>query len=160
MIDSTTIRAHQDSSRGKGVFGDQCLGRSRGGLGTKIHMLVDQCGAIVKFILSGGHCHDLPLAESLLDVPLGSHLLADRGYDCDDLRSTLMDSGVTPVIPYRKNRRNIVEYDTDLYKLRNIVERKFCALKKYRRIHTRYEKTATCFGSMIALVALIIHIKL
>ena len=69
-------------------------------------------------------------------------LLGDKGYDSDEIRNDLMDRGIEPVIPPRSNSKTPIEYDREAYKRRNLVERCVNWLKQFRRIATRYEKTA------------------
>ena len=76
-------------------------------------------------------------------------ILADKGYDVDWLRDLLEN----PVIPGKCNRKIEIKYDKTLYKKRNIVERFFMWIKRYRRINTRYDQTASSFMGMIDLVS-------
>lgn len=86
--------------------------------------------------------------------------LADKGYDADWLIKELQQAGVSQiVIPPKKNRKVQREYDKDLYKGRNVVERAINKLKHYRRIATRYDKTARNFYSFICLAAAVINLK-
>ena len=76
------------------------------------------------------------------------YLLADRGYDTDAIILKAADEGMTPVIPPKKNRKELREYDKYLYKLRHLVENAFLLLKHWRGIATRYAKNVaffTCF---------------
>jgi transposase len=75
----------------------------------------------------------------------------DRGYDSDAIREQLKEQGVEPVIPWRKNRIQEIEYDKKKYKWRNKVERLFHRLKNFRRIATRYEKLDIHFCSFLSL---------
>ena len=83
----------------------------------------------------------------------------DKGYDSDRSREQLLAQDMVPVIPPKSNRREPVEYDKDLYKLREKVERFFNKLKQFRRIATRYEKLSHTFLAFIHLVAVWILIK-
>ncbi len=69
-------------------------------------------------------------------------LLVDKGYDADAIRDDLKERGVEPVIPPKSNRTESIEYDREAYKRRNLIERCVNALKQFRRIATRHEKTA------------------
>jgi transposase len=80
-------------------------------------------------------------------------MLADKGYDSDDVRSALLLKGILPVIPPRSNRRQVIECDFLAYKDRNRIERMFNRLKQFRRIATRYEKTALSFLSFLAIAS-------
>lgn len=83
-------------------------------------------------------------------------LLADKGYDTDEILDFLEQRGATACIPPKSNRKEQREYDTYLYKERNLVERFFNKLKQYRRLATRYEKTARNFLAMLNLASIVI----
>src|SRR5215813_14666172 len=83
MIDSTIVRAHQHSAGALKKVEDQALGRSRGGLTTKIHALVDALGNPLRFLLTPGQAHDLAGADALLPHMTANLLIADRGFDAD-----------------------------------------------------------------------------
>ena len=80
-------------------------------------------------------------------------MLADKGYDSDDVRASLLLKGILPVIPPKANRREAIACDFRAYKDRNRVERMFNRLKQFRRIATRYDKTAVSFLGFLALAA-------
>ena len=113
---------------------EQCLGRSRGGLTTKIHALVDGHGIVRRFLLSPGQRHDAPFALELLQgIELQKvFVLGDRGYDSQVIVSYIEENGGTVVIPSQKNRLVQRAYDAELYKLRNVIERFFSRLKQFR----------------------------
>lgn len=94
---------------------------------------------------------DLVMADNL---PKPSVLLADRGYDADDVRRTMEARDVLPVIPMRKTRKLRVAMDRALYRLRNLVERCFNKLKNARRVATRYDKTAESFLGFIDITSI------
>jgi transposase len=106
LIDRTIVRAHQHSAGAKKKHGeDQAIGRSRGGLSTKIHALVEAFGNVIGFVLSGGHAHDLIGADHLLPSMNADKLLADKACDADELIISLLEnSGKTPVITSKSNR--------------------------------------------------------
>lgn len=80
-------------------------------------------------------------------------MLADQGYDGDDVRSSLLMHGILPVIPPKANRKEPIACDFKAYKDRNRIERMFNRLKQFRRIATRYDKTALSFISFLCLAA-------
>jgi transposase len=80
-------------------------------------------------------------------------MLADKGYDSDDVRTSLLLKGILPVIPPKANRKEAIACDFRAYKDRNRVERMFNTLKQFRRIATRYDKTAVSFLGFLALAA-------
>jgi transposase len=73
------------------------------------------------------------------------HLLADRGYDSNDIVNQAESQGMIAVIPPRKNRKDQREYDKEIYKKRHLVENAFLHLKRWRGIATRYAKNTTSF---------------
>ena len=132
---------------------DQALGRSRGGLSTKIHMVTDASGQPTRFILTGGQAGDAPQAVPLLSGIEATHVIADKGYDADGVLSFIREQGATAVIPPRSSRRVQREYDRELYKLRNLIERAFNRLKQWRRIATRYDRRSLYFLAALYLAA-------
>lgn len=73
----------------------------------------------------------------------------DRAYEGDSMRSAAFANGYTPVVPPKKNRKNPWDYDRELYKQRNEIERFFLRLKRFRRIFTRYDKLDVIFSGFI-----------
>jgi transposase len=125
------------------------LGRSKGGFTSKIHAKVDAFGLPLEYRITGGERNDITQAQSLLGAGNCDWMIADRGYDCDAFRKTLKECGIEPVIPGRKNRKTPITYDEHIYKERNVVERFFNRIKGFRRVATRYDKTAKMFlGSL------------
>ena len=151
MIDSTIVRAHQHSAGALKKAGedqaddqadDQAIGRSRGGLSTKIHAIVDALGNPTGFFLTGGQAHDLDGADELLPDVEADIVIADKAYDTDKrVIEPLQAAGKTPVIPPKRRRRLPRDYDRDLFKARHLIENFFARLKQYRAIATRYDKT-------------------
>jgi len=80
-------------------------------------------------------------------------MLADKGYDGDDVRSSLLIRGILPVIPPKANRKQPIACDFKAYKDRNRIERMFNRSKQFRRIATRHDKTALSFNSFLCLAA-------
>ena len=117
------------------------MGRSRGGLTTKLHAVVDANGNPITLKLTEGQAHDGRSADDMLDsVGKGQTLLADRAYDSDALRNTLAERGAKANIKPMPNRVNIPKFNKQLYRKRNLVERFFNKLKHFRAIATRFEK--------------------
>jgi transposase len=138
------------SRRKRGNQNQEALGRSRGGFSTKIHLRTNAEGDPLTFDVTGGEAHEVKGYDALrrLHDANPSKLLGDKGYDSDDIRRDLIDRGIEPVIPPRSNRKTPIEYDREAYKRRNLIERCVNRLKQFRRIATRYEKTARAFVSM------------
>ncbi len=89
-----------------------------------------------------------PIKSELIQLS-ADYLLADRGYDTQDILDQAKCQGMTPVIPPKKNRKNQREYDKDLYKIRHLVENAFLHLKRWRGIATPYAKNAASFMAAI-----------
>lgn len=146
----------------------EALGRSRGGFSTKIHVACDALGNPLEIALTPGQAGDCPQAEPLLErvvaasepetsesetPPALGAVLADKGYDSDDLLTYVASLKAEAVIPAKKNRKVQRPLNRELYKDRNKVERFFSRVKHYRRIATRYEKTARNYMAMLHLVS-------
>jgi transposase len=159
MLDSTVVRAYHHAAGMNGGNEDQALGRSRGGFGTKIHWAVDSLGNPVSIHLSPGQEADITYAETLLGDHEPSAVLADKGYDSDKLVETIEGRGAEAVIPPKKNRVAPREYDEVVYKERNKVERCVNGRKQFRRVATRYEKTARNFLGIVLFAAITIWLK-
>jgi transposase len=130
------------------------MGRSRGGLTTKIHAVVDANGNPFTLKLTEGQAHDGRSAEDMLDsVGRGQTLLADRGYDSDALRATLAKRRARANIKPMPNRVNIPKFNKKLYKKRNLVERFFNKLKHFRAVATRFEKHDANYLALVKLAS-------
>jgi len=128
------------------------MGRSRGGLTTKIHALVDANGLPVALKLSEGQAHDGRSARDMLvRIGRGQILLADRAYDSDALRVDLATRGAWANIKPMPGRKRIPAFSRFLYRYRNLVERFFNKLKHFRAIATRYEKHDANYLALIKL---------
>ena len=122
------------------------MGRSRGGLTTKIHARVDAKGRPVRLLISPGNDHDVTAATALLDgLDPRAVVIADKGYDADFVRAHIRAQGAVPNIPNKSNRRKRFRWTKAIYRERNHVERFFNRLKQFRRIATRYDKLGATF---------------
>jgi transposase len=137
----------------------QAIGRSRGGLTTKIHALVDALGNPLHLQLTGGQVHDSVPALSILSGHTAQHVIADKAYDVDAIVAEVERLGATAVIPPKRNRRQQRPYDKHLYKERHLVECFFCKIKEFRRVATRYEKLAITFLAMVTIAACLIWLR-
>jgi transposase len=154
MIDTSIVRVHQ---HGACIIRNrrQSMGRSRGGLTSKIHVVVDTNGLPVRLALTAGEAHDNRLAGKLLSrLKSGSMLLADRGYDADWIRALAARKGALANIPPRCNRTEPICFSPYLYRARNLVERFFNRIKHCRRIATRYDKLAANYLAFIQLASI------
>lgn len=155
------MRAHQQAATGKGggQKGDQALGRSRGGLTTRIHMAVDALGRPPKLILKPGQRGDAPLAPALLEGLSPRRVLADKAYDSNALRGLIASMGAEAVIPCNPTRKTLIPYDFEAYKVRNTIERCFNKLKHFKRIATRFDRRAIYFLSFLQLAAAMLWMR-
>ena len=131
----------------------QAIGRSRGGLTTKIVALVDALGNLVRFVLLPGQRHDMVGAPPLIKNVTFGALLGDKGFDSDALRVELDRRGAIAVIPPKANRTAAIPCDFAMYCWRHLIENLFCDLKQNCRIAIRYDKTDQSFEAMIHLAA-------
>ena len=130
------------------------MGRSRGGLTTKIHALVDANGNPIALKLTEGQAHDGRSAIDILDgLGAGQILLADRAYDSDALRESLAERGAWANVKPMPNRVNIPAFSPFLYRYRNLVERFFNRIKHFRAFATRFEKHDANYLAVIKLAA-------
>lgn len=127
----------------------EALGRSRGGLTTKLHATTDALGNPLRWLLTPGQRNDVTQASALLDGIATGAVVADKGYDADWLVARIEASGAEAVIPPKRNRTAPRAYDANLYADRNKVERLFGRLKHYRRVATRYEKLGRNYLAMV-----------
>ncbi|WP_326570104.1 IS5 family transposase [Actinacidiphila glaucinigra] len=186
QIDSTIVRAHQHAAatgRKGGASGDEtddhALGRSRGGLTTKIHLACDGKGRPLAILLTPGQRHDSICARPLLErvrVPrtgpgrprcTPDRVVADKAYSSRGFRAYLRKRGIAHTIPEKIDQRRHRQapgrhggrppmFDPETYRRRNTVERCFNRLKGFRGIATRYEKTATSYEAAVTLASFLI----
>ena len=160
MIDATIVRAHACASGyGKGSQAQESLGRSKGGFTTKIHALVDGLGNPLKFILTPGQRNDITQAEELTTDIGNTVLLADKGYDCNAFVDRLKSQSCIPVIPPRSNRKAPRDYDKHLYKERHLIECFFGKIKNFRRVFSRFDKTATAYMAFLNFTGTLIWLR-
>jgi transposase len=136
------------------------MGRSRGGLTTKIHALVDAEGLPIALKLTEGQAHDGRSAQDLLEqLGAGQILLADRAYDSDAMRRSLAERGAWANVKPMPNRKNVPAFSAFLYRYRNRVERFFNKLKHFRGVATRYDKRADNYLAGVKLASLRIWMR-
>jgi putative transposase len=152
---------------------DHAIGRSRGGLTTKIHALTDQHCSPLTMQLTAGQAGDNPMLWPLLEerrtaTPDRFRLLADKAYSHNSTRARLRKMKITHTIPeksdqiaWRKAKGSAggrpPAFDPKLYSNRNTVERGFSRLKQWRGIATRYDKYALAYLGGVTLAAIVIH---
>lgn len=136
------------------------MGRSRGGLTTKIHALVDAEGRPIDLVLTPGQTHDgQPALAMLAALQPNTILLADRAYDNDAIRRLAKHKGAWANIPPKRNRTGSFSFSAWVYKQRNLVERFFNKLKHFRGIATRYDRDPLNFLAAIKLASVRIWLR-
>ena len=161
-VDGSLVRAHHccvGGSRKKASnAGENALGRSRGGYSTKLHVCCDGTGIPLGICLTAGNVNEPTEFISLMDsIPLGLHrrihrprgIAGDKAYVANYIFDWLDRRKIGNVIPNRKNENKNPGFNKSLYRRRNVIERLIGRLKSFRRIATRYEKTAESYLSMI-----------
>jgi len=155
---------------------DHALGRSRGGIGTKIHILCDGQGHPLDVVVTAGQVHESTALDTLLiqadrdllgvqgdPVPWPVALAGDKGYRADWIDDYLLDLEIRPVIPSKENEDREgrpVAFEREEYRGRNIVERLIGWLKESRRVFSRFEKTALNFVGMIKMAFIHRYLRL
>nr|WP_300129960.1 IS5 family transposase [uncultured Butyricicoccus sp.] len=156
-MDSTCIKVHESANGGE-KRANKAVGRTRGGLNTKLHAIVDSLGNPVEFLLSAGNDHDCVHAVELLETVeiSGSNVLADRAYGAQAIREYISERGATYVIPPQSNISKPWSVDWHLYKERHLIECFFQKIKWFRRIATRYHKLDASFLAFVYLASIAI----
>ena len=130
------------------------MGRSRGGLTSKLHALVDAEGRPVALRLTAGQVADCAQADALTDdLAEGAILIADKGYDTDALRAKARERKAWANIPPKANRKGSFAFSGWVYRQRNLVERFFNRIKQFRGIATRYDKDPENYLAAVKFVA-------
>lgn len=151
-VDATYIKVHKDGANPAGGQPAQCIGRTKGGLNTKLHALVDRIGKPIAIVLTAGQEGDAPQAIHLLSKAPGLKTgIMDKAYDSDQIREWLRAQGARACIPPRSNRNHPAAYNKRTYKRRHRIENFFEKLKRTHRTATRYDKLAATFSSFIFL---------
>lgn len=133
------------------------IGRTKGGLNSKLHAVVNGCGKPIVMALTAGQVSDHIGAKIIYPaLPNAETLIGDKGYDSDEFRAALKAKGIEPCIPPRSGRNAPATYSKTLYKQRHKVENTFAKLKDWRRVATRYDRCADIFFAAITIAATVI----
>lgn len=159
MLDPSACKAQRHATGARGG-GEEALGRSRGGLTTKIHAVVDGLGRPLCFLLTPGQAADCRQARALLEGLTFERLIGDRGYDTDELRDWAEELGAEAVIPSKRNRKVSIPHDRRAHKGRHKVENLFCRIKDFGRIVLRKCKTSRSYAGFVSLAFALINIQL
>jgi transposase len=153
-LDATHIKLHQDGANPAGGQHLQAIGRTKGGLNTKLTALVDSRGRALQVRLNPGQRSDFQIAEAIAPSA-GKRVIADKGYDSDKLRTHFARGGAQTGIAPRATRSGRVPFHRGGYRLRHRVENFFQRMKRFRGIAKRYEKLSIHFLSAVQLVAVL-----
>ena len=159
MIDATYLKAHRTATSMAVKKGRRwsSIGRTKGGMNTKLHAIYDSQGRPLNLFVTAGQVSDYIGARALLSsLPNVDWLFGDRGYD-DWFRDALQDKGIRSCIQGRRQRKYPVKYDKRRYKRRNRIEIMLGRLQNWRRVATRYDRCPKVFLSAIALAAIVIY---
>jgi transposase len=171
-VDSTVIRAHQHAAGArrtgaKGVVHEQALGRSQGGVSTKLHLRAEGGGKPMTLLVTAGQRHEQPQFVPLMERGAVKRpgrgrprirprrVAGDKAYSSGQVRRYLRGRGIGAVIPRKANERHRGRFDRAAYRERNQVERLINRLKQFRRVATRYEKLAVSYLAMVTLAAVV-----
>lgn len=142
-------------AHGKGGLDAQGLGRSRGGLSTKIHAATDTLGLPIRLIGSPGQRNDIAFAHDLIEGYAAAATLPDKRYDTDHFCDSVEKAGSDCVIPPKRNRKVQRAYDEE----RNRIKRFFAKLKHFRWVATRYDNLLRNFMGFVKLATIAIWLK-
>ncbi|WP_170583203.1 IS5 family transposase [Ruegeria arenilitoris] len=160
MIDATYLKAHRTatSMAAKKGGGGRLIGRTKGGMNTKLHAICDSKGRPLNLFVTAGQVSDYIGARALLSsIPNVDWLLGDRGYDADCFRDAFKFKAIRACTPGRKQRNTPVKWDKRRYKRRNRIEIMFGKLKDWRRMATRDKRYPKVCLSAIALATTVIY---
>lgn len=148
MIDASHIKAHRHACG------------AAGGNQDKIHLAVDAHGILLRILVTAGITADCTQACRLIEGIDADYLLADRGYDREEVVRKAQETGMTPVIPPRRNCKEQREYDKYLYRHRHLVGNAFLQLKRWRGIATRYAKYTASFVADVQIRCIAIWVSI
>jgi len=154
-LDCSHIKLHQDGSNPVGGQERQAIGRTKGGINTKLAAVVDSHGRAVALGLAPGQQHDLKAILPVVPALRGKRAVGDKGFDADNFRALLVRQRARVCIASRCNRRARPAFHRGYYRRRHQVENFFCRVKRFRRISTRYDKLAVTFLSFVQFAAVL-----
>jgi transposase len=155
LVDGTHILVHQCAANPVGGPTAQAMGRTRGGRNTKLMALTDPKGLLVSAALIEGQAYEGHHVVKLLKEGTNLHIVGDKGFDDDKLRTTLRALGHCPCFPGKRNRKRKPVYAKKLYRTRYRVENFFARLKRWGCTATRRDKLAENFLSLVHFAAVI-----
>jgi transposase len=160
FIDGSHIKLHQFGTNPAGGQDAQAIGRTKGGLNTKLCALVEGQGRLMAAVLAPGQTYEVEACAPLLDSLKTVLLVGDKGFDADALREQLLTQGCLASIPPRSGRRSPAWYHRGFYRQRHKIENFFQRIKIYKRVSTRYDKLALTFLNFILVAAVFDRLKI
>jgi transposase len=154
-----TINVRLAWSGGKRGTQSQAIGKSKGGMTTKILALTDALGTLVRFELLPGHRYDTVGVAPLIEGIDFEGLIADKAFDSDWIIEDLNKRGAKIVISQHPRRASPLQIDEEIHKWRHLIENFFCKLKDFKRIALRSDKTDHSFAAMIHACAAVINAR-
>lgn len=158
-IDATHIKVHAHGSNPCGGQALAAMGRTKGGLNTKLHAVVDGKGRALALVLSAGQVHELRAAPELLKSLRAGIVIGDKAYNSNQLAAMLSRAGCDICVPAKANQRHPLPFHRGWYRKRHRIENFFQRAKALRRFATRYDKTAACFLATVCLAAVLDWIR-
>jgi transposase len=122
-------------------------------------MAVRGLGCPVRFAVTAGQHGDAPQAGPLIAGLAADAVMADAAYDSDALRQKIAEIGAVAVIPNNPSRARKHPLDKHLYAQRHLIECCFSKLKQFRRVATRFEKTARNYLAVITVAAIVLWLR-
>ncbi len=154
-LDCSHIKLHQHGANPQGGQAAQAMGRTKGGLNTKLSAVVDAQGRAVALCLAPGPQHDQHAVVPVLSSAQGRRIVADKGFDADVFRARLRTQRTRCCIPPKRGRRQPARFHRGYYRCRHQIENFFGRIKINRRISTRYDKLAETFLGFVYLAAIL-----
>jgi transposase len=159
FIDGSHVKCHQFATNPAGGQNAQAIGRTKGGLNTKICALVEGRGRLMAVVIAPGQTYEVEASAPLLETLRRVLLVGDKGFDSDALRRQMLDQGCLASVPPRSGRRSPAWFHRGLYRQRHKIENFFQRIKIYKRVSTRYEKLALTFLNFILVAAVFDWLK-
>jgi transposase len=154
-LDCSHIKLHQHGANPQGGQAAQAMGRTKGGLNTKLSAVVDRRGRAVALSLAPGPQHDQHAVRPVLHSVRRRRVVADKGFDADVFRTSLRTQRTRCCIPPKRGRRQPARFHRGYYRCRHQIENFFGRIKIHRRISTRYDKLAETFLGFVCLAAIL-----
>ena len=159
FIDGSHVKCHRFATNPAGGQSAQAIGRTKGGLNTKICALVEGRGRLMAAAIAPGQTYEVEASAPLLKTLRRVLLVGDKGFDSDALRRQMLAQGCLASVPPRSGRCAPAWFHRGLYRQRHKIENFFQRIKIYKRVSTRYEKLALTFLNFILVAAVFDWLK-